>query len=135
MALRDVRFCFDNERKLLKCYPKWHPKTFENGGQDVPKRPPKNRSPSLLVGLGRQEAPRGPKRPPRRPKRPPRGRQDGPRWPKTPPRRPKMAQDGFQNGVKVGRKSPLKYSIVLAGPLKSSKVQLELIFRRILVIF
>ena len=74
-----------------------------------------------MLGLGRQEAPRGLQDGPRGPQEASKTAQDGPRLPL------KWSQDR--------RKSLLKYSIVLAGPLKSSKVPLELIFERILMDF
>ena len=106
-------------------------------------KPPKNEAKTPPRGLPKTDVPRfrwvlaakrpqeasktaqeAPKRPPRRPKMAqdaPKTAQDGPRWP------PKWNQNR--------RKSLLKYSIVLAGPLKSSKVPLEFIFGRILIDF
>ena len=81
-----------------------------------------------MVGLGRQEAPRGFQDGPRGPQEAAKTAQDGPRRPQDGPRwLLKWSQDR--------RKSLLKYSIVIAGPLKSSKVPLELVFGRILIEF
>ena len=70
--------------------PKNYPESFEKWGQDGPKRPPKNVWPSLLLGLGCQEASKtaqgapktaqeAAKRAPKRPKMAPRRPQDAPR--------------------------------------------------------
>ena len=61
---------------MIKNRPKRHRKTFQNRAQDGAKRASKLAVPSLLVGLGGQDAPRPPKD-----------------LPKTAPRRPKTAQD------------------------------------------
>jgi len=93
-------------------------KPFKNEAKTVPRGLQKTVAPRfwwVLAAKRRQEASKtaqeAPKRPPRRPKMAqdaPKTAQDGPRWP------PKWSQNR--------RKSLLKYSIVLAGPLKSSKV-------------
>ena len=120
--------------KTTKVGPRRRPKR-QDGPKKLPKTAPRGsqktgspRSCWVLAAKRPQEASKtaqeAPKRPPRRPKMAqdaPKTAQDGPRWP------PKWNQNR--------RKSLLKYSIVLAGPLKSSKVPLELIFGRILMDF
>ena len=106
-------------------------KPFKNEAKTVPRGLQKTGGPRfwwVLAAKRPQEASKtaqeAPKRLPRQHKMAqdaPKTAQDGPRWP------PKWSQSR--------RKSLLKYSIVLASRLKFSKVQLELIFGRILVDF
>ena len=120
MALRHVEVFKDRIRNDRKFIPKTIQKPRKNEAKTVPRGLQNSYPPGLFSGLGRQDAPRGPKtaqdspkRAPRRPKMAPRRPQDAPRQPQDVP---KTAQDALKTRPRRSRRSQSRPKTAQDGP-------------------